>query len=245
MMAKNTADIEEMLEYLQLDRMAEGLDRLARTPGFPSFTPIQALRELITEEYVAQKNYRTEKSLRLGKLKGCNAQMENLRTGNGRIYNDNIISQLATLEFIQDRRNLCILGESGAGKTYAAKAFGVAACNADYRVHFADFTMLLDDLCILKRRDLAKYQKKVRYFARIQVLILDDFLITHIEEERAIILFTLLKQRDELGTSTIVSSQYNPETWSRYLGVSDDYAMPDGIRRRLIDQGFVLLVEKA
>ena len=99
MMAKNTADIEEMLEYLQLDRMAEGLDRLARTPGFPSFTPIQALRELITEEYVAQKNYRTEKSLRLGKLKGCNAQMENLRTGNGRIYNDNIISQLATLEF--------------------------------------------------------------------------------------------------------------------------------------------------
>ena len=245
MMAKNTADIEEMLEYLQLDRMAEELNRLARTPGFPTLTPIQALREIITEEYVAQKNHQIEKSLRLGKLKGCNAQMENLRTGDGRIYNDNIISQLSTLEFIQDRKNLCILGESGAGKTYAAKAFGVAACNADYRVHFSDFTMLLDDLCILKRKDLAKYQKKIRYFSRIQVLIMDDFLITHIEEERAIILFTLLKQRDELGTSTIISSQYNPETWNRYLGVSDDYAMPDGIRRRLIDQGYVLLVEKA
>jgi len=47
-MAKNTADIEEMLEYLKLDRMAESLDRLVRTPGFPSFTPIQALREIIT-----------------------------------------------------------------------------------------------------------------------------------------------------------------------------------------------------
>lgn len=244
-MAKNTADIEEMLEYLKLDRMAKSLDCLARTPGFPTLTPIQALREIVADEYVAKRNSQNEKSLRLGKLMGCDAQMESLRTGNGRIYNDNIISQLSTLEFIQDRKNLCILGESGAGKTYAAKAFGVAACNADYRVLFSDFTMLLDDLCILKRRDLAKYQKKIRFFARIQVLIMDDFLITHIEEERALILFTLLKQRDELGTSTIISSQYNPETWNRYLGVSDDYAMPDGIRRRLIDQGFVLLVEKA
>jgi DNA replication protein DnaC len=245
MMAKNTSDIEKMLDYLKLDKMAESLNRLARTPDFPTYTPIQALREIITEEYIARRNSHFEKSLSLGKLKGCNAQMDKLRTGNGRIYNDNIVGQLATLEFIQDRKNLCILGESGAGKTYAAKAFGVAACNADYRVYFSDFTLLLDDLCILKRVNLAKYQKKVRYFARIQVLILDDFLVNHIEEERTIILFTLLKQRDELGTTTIISSQYNPETWNRYLGILEEYAMPDGIRRRLIDQGFVLLVEKA
>jgi hypothetical protein len=51
-------------------------------------------------------------------------------------------------------------------------------------------------------------------------------------------------ERDDVNLVPL-SSQYNPETWNRYLGILDDYAMPDGIRRRLIDQGFVLLVEKA
>ena len=38
MMAKATSDIEKMLDYLKLDKMAESLDRLARTPDFPTYT---------------------------------------------------------------------------------------------------------------------------------------------------------------------------------------------------------------
>ncbi len=61
---------------------------------------------------------------------------------------------------------------------------------------------MLDYLTILRMH----YSQNL---GKIQVLILDDFLITHINEERASILFQLIKLREVCGTSTVVTCQYS------------------------------------
>lgn len=127
-MAKNTQDIEDMLDYLKLEVMAKSLNRMVRSPTYASYNPLQFLREIVLDEFTHQHNGDIERSLRLAKLKGSDAQIENLKTGDGRIYQDSGIKQLATLEFISDRRNVAIFGESGVGKTYCSKAFGTEAC---------------------------------------------------------------------------------------------------------------------
>jgi hypothetical protein len=62
-----------------------------------------------------------------------------------------------------------------------------------------------------------------------------SYSLHHFVEERVIILFTLLKQRDELCAPIIIGSQFNPKTWNWYLGTSENYSIPDGIGRSLID----------
>jgi hypothetical protein len=52
-------------------------------------------------------------------------------------------------------------------------------CHRNYRCKFVDYCDLLDELLILSRRyDLDKYRKKLKYYARIQILFIDDFAIS-------------------------------------------------------------------
>jgi DNA replication protein DnaC len=81
-------------------------------------------------------------------------------------------------------------------------------------------------------------------YSRIQVLILDDFLISHPGNDRSLILFSLIKDRDELGTSTIFTSQYNPRTWISFLEINGNFAIGDSIRRRPVNNGYPILIEK-
>ena len=90
----------------------------------------------------------------------------------------------------------------------------------------------------------AKYNKKLKYFGKIQVLILDDFLITHINEERASILFQLIKLREVFGTSTVVTCQYPADDWGDFMGEQNKPALSDSIRRQLTSS-FILNIETA
>ncbi|MXI85782.1 ATP-binding protein [Sphaerochaeta halotolerans] len=244
-MHKHLQDIDEMLDFLDLHVMGRSLKAIMKSNNYSSYDPLQLFRAILSEEYMFQLNASIDRNLKLAKLRGSDAQIGNLKTGNGRLYQDSTIKQLSSLEFIADRKNIAIFGESDAGKTYASKAFGIEACRNGYRTLFTDFTDLIDYLYILKSTDMNKYKKKLNFYSRIQVLILDDFLITHLGNDRSLILFSLIKNRDELGTSTIITSQYDPSTWVSFLESDGNFAMGDSIRRRLLNNGYTLLIEKA
>ena len=119
-------------------------------------------------------------------------------------------------------------------------------CRRNYRCKFVDYSDLLDELIVLNRQeDLNKYRKRIRYYARIQLLFIDDFAISRYSEEGIKILYHLIKLRDDLGTSTLFSCQYSPDEWGNQLSDEKEcYGKLDGIRRRLTT-GFTVLIEKA
>jgi len=139
-----------------------------------------------------------------------------------------------------------VYGVTGAGKSYFLSACCVEACRLNYRSKYIDYCDLLDELIMLNRQeDLTKYRKRLKYYAKIQILFIDDFAISRYSEEGMNILYHLIKMRTDLGTSTLFSSQYAPDEWGKYL--SDEpkcYGKLDGIRRRLTT-GFTVLIEKA
>jgi len=81
----------------------------------------------------------------------------------------------------------------------------IAAFNLS-RLSFATTTMFvspncdrLDELLVLNRRDdFDKYRKKLKYYARIQLLFIDDFAISRYSEDRIKILYHLIKTRTDL-----------------------------------------------
>ena len=173
-------------------------------------------------------------------------EVKNLKTGNGRIYNDATVQQILQFHFAENRQNVGIYGITGAGKSYFLSACCVEACRRNYRCKFVDYCDLLDELIILNRQeDLNKYRKRIKYYARIQLLFIDDFSISRYTEEGIKILYHLLKLRDDLGTSTLFSCQYSPDEWGNTLSYEPEcYGKLDGIRRRLTT-GFTVFIEKA
>lgn len=62
------------------------------------------------------------------------------------------IPDLKSLEFLKERKNLILIGNSGTGKTHCAIATGVQACLHEYKVMFRTAVMLINELYKLKSR---------------------------------------------------------------------------------------------
>lgn len=245
-MKADNQDILEMLDVLELPLVINTFQSLQKSPDLGNYTAIQFLRELLTPQYLEKLNNRFETNLRLSSLINKSAQVENLKTGNGRIYNDTTVEQILTFRFAEERLNVGVYGVTGAGKSYFLAACCIEACKQNFRSRFIDYCELLDELIMLNRlENLKKYRNRLRYYAKIQLLFIDDFAINRYSEEGMNILYHLIKMRTDLGTSTLFSSQYAPDEWGDYL--SDEpkcYGKLDGIRRRLTT-GFTVLIEKA
>lgn len=239
-------DIMDVLYYLDLPAAAKRFYELARSPELSNYSSIQFLREVLEPQYIETSNNRFQTNLNLSSLINKEALAENLKTGNGRIYDDSTVAQILSMHFIEDRLNVGVYGVTGVGKSYFLSACCIEACKKNYRCRFIDYCDLLDELIVLSRReDLNKYRKRIRYYAKIQVLFIDDFAISRYNEEGIKILYHLLKTRDDLGTSTMFSCQYSPDEWGKQLSDDDGcYGKCDGIRRRLT-KGFTVLIEKA
>ena len=95
-----------------------------------------------------------------------------------------------------------------------------------------------------KRENLERYRKRLKYYARLQLLFIDDFAISRYSEDGIIILYHLIKTRTDLGTSTMFTCQYAPSEWGKQLSDEEGcYGKLDGIRRRLTT-GYTVHIER-
>ena len=244
---KNTnQDILDMMDTLGLTLSAQKLNEILNRPDLGNYSAVQFVREILVPQYLETINHRFETNLHLSSLINKGALVENLKTGNGRIYNDTTVEQILTFRFAEQRQNVGVYGVTAAGKSYFLSACCVEACRLNFRCKFVDYCDLLDELIVLNRQeDLSRYRKRIRYYARIQLLFIDDFAISRYSEEGIKILYHLIKMRDDLGTSTLFSCQYAPDEWGKQISDEEGcYGKLDGIRRRLTT-GYTVLIERS
>ena len=239
-------DILDILDYLKLDEARKRLIELYKSPEFSSYNSLQLLREILSVQYISDKNSSFEKSVKLSKVRNISASLENIKTGNGRKYDENVIEQISSFDFVDKAYNVGIYGVSGAGKTYLMSALCIEACREGFDCRFIDYGETMDELIALSRfTDLSKYNKKIKRLSKHQILFIDDFAISKYSEEGMKILYQLIKQREENGKSTIFTTQYSPDEWGRRLSENENcYGKLDCIRRRLTT-GYTILIEKA
>ena len=146
---------------------------------------------------------------------------------------------LSTLQFIEDGLNVCILGPSDSGKTFLAKSLGAAACEK-YRVNYCHCGELLERLVAIKAADYPKYQREMKRLCAFQLLILDDFLLNTIMDEREVkVLMEIMEKRIEASRSTIVCSQREPDSWKAMI--MNDEVSANAIMKRATKHYIVLI----
>ena len=176
------------------------------------------LAELIGNEYQEKISKTLHNRLRTAKLLGSPEELEKCVDSSEREYIPSGITQLLfSLDFIAKGYNLCILGASDAGKSYLAKALGIKACN-DYSVRYFHSEELIESMVALKKQDYAKFASRMKQLIKTDLVILDDFLLHTITDEKEVkILFELLEKRNEQSKSTIVCSQRDPDHWTAMI----------------------------
>jgi DNA replication protein DnaC len=118
--------------------------------------------------------------------------------------------QLETLDFINNKENIILLGTSGAGKTHYAIALGTEACMQGKSVLFAHVPNLILELKeTAAGNQLSGYRKR---FERYDLVILDELGYVSMDKAGCETLFNLISSRNEKG-SIIATSNLSFDRW--------------------------------
>ncbi len=125
------------------------------------------------------------------------------------------VRRLSTLQFVEDRANVVLVGNPGVGKTALAVACGTAACAEGMRVSFASVPNLVTEIKeAMSLNELTRYK---RNFERYDLVILDDLGYCSFSRECGEVLFNLLSNRNQKG-SMVITTNLTFDRWNEVFG---------------------------
>lgn len=218
----------EGLKALRLDAMAAGLVEQANHPDYQSLTFEDRLAMLVDRELNERTNRRVTRYLKAAKLRHS-AVIEDIDFHAPRGISKAAILSLATSQWIERHHNLSIVGATGVGKTYLACALANAAIRSGHSALYLRAPRLLDELAIA-RAD-GRLARLMASWARISLLVIDDFLVRPLDADQAANLLEIIDDRAGLR-STIVTSQLPIAHWHEAMG---DETIADAVLDRLLE----------
>ena len=240
---KELQSILEELKELKLPYMAAELEALYKQPCFVNTGRLELISTIIHAEYTVTIDNRYSSRLEKAKLKGSDNSLDRCVDSKERQYQpQDIIQTLSSLDFISNGMNLCIFGASDSGKTYLARALGAEACR-EYRVGYYHCENLASELAAIRKLDYKQYQRKVKSIIKLDLVILDDFLLHPITEDDEVkALYDILEKRNELSKSCIICSQREPKAWPSML--MEDEVSSNSLLKRVTKHYNVMIERK-
>lgn len=144
------------------------------------------------------------------------------------------LRELATCQFIEDRKNVVLIGNPGRGKTHISIALGLKACRLGYKVLFKNAASLSTELC--EARDNYTLGKIERTLAKADLLILDEMSYLSFNRNQSELLFKVISDRSE-KSSTIVTTNL---PFSRWTDLFENTTMVGALVDRLTFRSYVL-----
>jgi DNA replication protein DnaC len=232
----NEATIDKLRE-MQLDTLADAFRKQESDPAFSQLSFGERLGLLVDAEWSCRKSRRLARLTRSAQLQFSDACVENIEYHEDRKLDRALITKLSTCAYIQDKHNIIILGASGAGKTYLACAFGIAACKNFLQVKYVRLPDLLNDIAVA--RGAGTYKKLMVQYKRVDLLILDEWLLHKLKEPETRDLLEIVEARHQKG-STLFLSQFSPVGWHTKIGES---TLADAILDRIVHDSYEIYID--
>lgn len=217
------------LKELKLSAMAAGIEEFRQNQVNQNLSFEEQLGLLVHAELTGRKSRRINRLLQSSSLKP-GVRMEDIECDEKRGLKRDLYLSLLRLDFMSNHQNIVITGATGCGKTHLACAIGNKACIEGYRVKFVKLPVFLEELQLSHSN--GGFMKLLQQLMQIDLLILDDFGITPINELQRHDLLTIIDDRYKLK-STIFTSQLPVKSWHKYLA---EPTLADAILDRVLSQ---------
>lgn len=184
------------LREIHMGVMAEQLSAQLEDPQFRNVPFEDRLAMLVDAEWSARKSNRLTGLIKKASYADTQASVENIEYIAERHLDREQILRLASCSYIQEARNVIILGATGAGKTFLACSLGVAANRNFYAARYLRLPDLLVEIAVA-RRD-GTYREYMKQLKKVKLLILDEWLLYPLKEAEARDVLELVEARNKV-----------------------------------------------
>jgi len=123
-----------------------------------------------------------------------------------------LIHTLAKGAWIAAGQPLCLVGDSGTGKSHLLIALGIAAAEGGYRVRLVTAAALVNEL--VEAADDKRLSRTIARYGRVDLLCLDELGYLELDRRGAELLFQVFTEREERASIAVASNSAFSE-WAR------------------------------
>jgi DNA replication protein DnaC len=232
-----SAELRQVLRDLKLSGVLDTLPErvaLARQNHLPH----QEFLTMVLADEVARRERRSATTRARAARLDATMTLEGWDESTDAVYDQDLWAELCTLRFVDERRDLVIMGPVGVGKTFMASALGHIACRRRHTTLTARADQLLKRLRA-SRLD-GNHDSELRRLIRLELLILDDFCLQALDETDTADVYELIVERHR-RTSTIVTTNREPP--GEWLAAMADPLLAEAAIDRLTSNAYQLVVD--
>ena len=218
---------------LKLTGMHRALTEQMQMDNLEPLSFEERLGLLVDREATERADKRLLYRLRNARLRQ-HACVEDIDYRHRRGLDKRLMHQLINGEYLHSHLNVLITGPAGVGKTWLACALAHKACRDGHTARYTRLPRLLQELPIAKAD--GRYPKLLRDYAKPDLLILDDWGLSNLNDDARRDLLEILDDRHN-RKSTLVTSQLPIDKWHDYIG---EPTIADAILDRLVHNAFKL-----
>ena len=220
-------ELETQFQQLRLNGMNQCWKSLIETRKHHELSFNEGITLLLQAEELYRKNSRSERLRKNAKFR-YKASIEELSFDTSRGRDKAQLMELAAGDYIEKGEALLISGATGCGKSFLASALGHHACAQGYKVAYFNVQKLLIHTKMARiDGSIYKFFEKI---SKANLLILDDFGLTHLEKQQQLDLMEIIEDR-HAKNALIIASQLPVSSWYEIIG---EETIADAILDRLV-----------
>ena len=206
--------LNHRLKSLRLPTVLREYGKLARQAAAEGLDHVQFLARLIELEMIDRERRMIERRIKAAKFPAVKS-LDSLDFKAIPALNKMQVLELARCEWVERRENVIALGPSGTGKTHIALGLGLSACQKGLSVGFVTAAALVHEL--MEARDERRLLRLQKQMVSHKLLIIDELGFVPLSKTGAELLFELISQRYERG-STLITSNLPFDEWTETFG---------------------------
>jgi DNA replication protein DnaC len=226
----------EKLREMKLGTMARTLQKILDDSTTTELGFEDKVSLIVDAEYTARQNSKLKRLTRNANFEYPGASLEDIEYRADRKLDKALIARLASCTYIEEFRNIILMGATGSGKTWLSNAFGIKAVQNFMPVKYVRLPDILADFAIAHAE--GTYRKVLRQYVGVRLLVLDEWLLYPLKEHETRDLLEIVEKRYHKA-STIFCSQFDVGGWHQKIG---DPTLADAIVDRIAHDSYKIVI---